>query len=127
MAYCLSGCTRQTASSGETHTFVAGDCLLHEDTSGKGHSHIGRAGSMGIYPPPKLGQLHRRDVPEGLISDMPGVSAMSVLTISRHWMRHVYGYTPEQNCPPSFTGRAMSNTENQSCYAIWSITAAGFQ
>jgi len=30
---------------------------------------------MGIYPPPKLGQLRRRDVPEGLISDMRGVSA----------------------------------------------------
>jgi hypothetical protein len=38
MAISLSGCTRVTASSGETHTFVAGDCLLHEDTSGKGHS-----------------------------------------------------------------------------------------
>ena len=38
MAFCLSGCTRQTASSGESHTFVAGDCLLHDDTSGKGHS-----------------------------------------------------------------------------------------
>ena len=30
---------------------------------------------MGIYQPPKLGQLRRRDVPEGLISDMRGVSA----------------------------------------------------
>src|SRR5215471_12209096 len=30
---------------------------------------------MGIYPPPKLGRLRRRDVPEGLISDMRGVSA----------------------------------------------------
>jgi hypothetical protein len=38
MAFCLSGCTRATASSGESHTFVAGDCLLHDDTSGKGHS-----------------------------------------------------------------------------------------
>jgi hypothetical protein len=38
MAFSLSGCTRVTASSGETHTFVAGDCLLHDDTSGKGHS-----------------------------------------------------------------------------------------
>jgi len=38
MAFSLSGCTRVTASSGESHTFVAGDCLLHEDTSGKGHS-----------------------------------------------------------------------------------------
>ena len=38
MAFCLSGCTRVTASSGESHTFVAGDCLLHDDTSGKGHS-----------------------------------------------------------------------------------------
>ena len=37
MTFCLSGCTRQTASSGESHTFVAGDCLLHDDTSGKGH------------------------------------------------------------------------------------------
>jgi hypothetical protein len=37
MAFCLSGCTRATASSGESHTFVAGDCLLHDDTSG-GHS-----------------------------------------------------------------------------------------
>ena len=38
MAFSLSGCTRVTASSGETHLFVAGDCLLHDDTSGKGHS-----------------------------------------------------------------------------------------
>jgi hypothetical protein len=38
MAFCLSGRTRVTASSGESHTFVAGDCLLHDDTSGKGHS-----------------------------------------------------------------------------------------
>ena len=38
MAFSLSGCTRVTASSGESHIFVAGDCLLHEDTSGKGHS-----------------------------------------------------------------------------------------
>ena len=38
MAFSLSGCTRVTASSGESHTFVAGDCLLHDDTSGKGHS-----------------------------------------------------------------------------------------
>jgi hypothetical protein len=38
MAFSLSGCTRRTASSGESHTFVAGDCLLHDDTSGKGHS-----------------------------------------------------------------------------------------
>ena len=38
MAFSLSGCTRVTASSGEAHTFVAGDCLLHDDTSGKGHS-----------------------------------------------------------------------------------------
>jgi len=36
MAFCLSGCTRVTASSGESHTFVAGDCLLRDDTSGKG-------------------------------------------------------------------------------------------
>jgi hypothetical protein len=26
-----------TASSGEARTFAAGDCLLMEDTSGKGH------------------------------------------------------------------------------------------
>jgi hypothetical protein len=38
MAFSLSGCTRVTASSGESHTFVAGDCLLHDDTCGKGHS-----------------------------------------------------------------------------------------
>ncbi len=38
MAFSLSGCTRVTASSGESHTFVAGDCLLHDDISGKGHS-----------------------------------------------------------------------------------------
>jgi hypothetical protein len=38
MAFSLSGCTRVTASSGESHTFIAGDCLLHDDTSGKGHS-----------------------------------------------------------------------------------------
>src|SRR5215471_11344091 len=38
MAFSLSGCTRVTASSGESHTFVAGDCLLLDDTSGKGHS-----------------------------------------------------------------------------------------
>jgi hypothetical protein len=38
MAFSLSGCTRVTASSGESRTFVAGDCLLHDDTSGKGHS-----------------------------------------------------------------------------------------
>jgi hypothetical protein len=37
MAFCLSGCARVTASSGESQTFVAGDCLLHEDTSGTGH------------------------------------------------------------------------------------------
>ena len=52
MAFSLSGCTRVTASSGESHTFVAGDCLLHDDTTGKG-SHIGRACAMGIYPPLK--------------------------------------------------------------------------
>ena len=65
MAFSLSGCTRVTASSGESHTFVAGDCLLHDDTSGKGHSTeviSDRACSMGIYPPPKLGHLRRRDV-----------------------------------------------------------------
>ncbi len=38
MAFSLSGRTRVTASSGESQIFVAGDCLLHEDTSGKGHS-----------------------------------------------------------------------------------------
>ena len=38
MAFCLSGRTRVTASSGESQTFVAGDCLLHDDTTGKGHS-----------------------------------------------------------------------------------------
>jgi len=38
MAFCLSGCTHVTAISGESHTFVAGDCLLHDDTFGKGHS-----------------------------------------------------------------------------------------
>jgi hypothetical protein len=38
MAFSLSGCTRVTVSSGESRTFVAGDCLLHDDTSGKGHS-----------------------------------------------------------------------------------------
>jgi hypothetical protein len=37
MAFSLSGCTRVAASSGESHTFVAGDCLLHDDTFGKGH------------------------------------------------------------------------------------------
>ena len=38
MAFSLSGCTRVTASSGESHTFVAGDRLLHDDTTGRGHS-----------------------------------------------------------------------------------------
>ena len=38
MAFSLSGCTRVTASSGELYTFVSGDRLLHDDTSGKGHS-----------------------------------------------------------------------------------------
>jgi hypothetical protein len=38
MAFSLSGRTRVTTSSGESRTFVAGDCLLHDDTSGKGHS-----------------------------------------------------------------------------------------
>jgi hypothetical protein len=36
MAFSLSGCTRVTASSGESHTFVAGDCLLHHDTLARG-------------------------------------------------------------------------------------------
>ncbi|SRR5216684_8947593 len=38
MAFSLSGCTRVTTSSGESHEFVAGDGVLLEDTSGKGHS-----------------------------------------------------------------------------------------
>jgi hypothetical protein len=37
MMFCLAGTFRVTASSGETRSFVAGDCLLMEDTSGKGH------------------------------------------------------------------------------------------
>jgi hypothetical protein len=35
--FCLAGRFRVTASSGETRSFAAGDCLLMEDTSGKGH------------------------------------------------------------------------------------------
>src|SRR5215475_15658129 len=54
MAFSLSGCTRVTASSGESHTFVAGDCS---------------ACSMGIYPPLKLGHLSRRDVRFGSKAD----------------------------------------------------------
>jgi hypothetical protein len=34
----MSHSITSSASSGESHTFVAGDCLLHDDTSGKGHS-----------------------------------------------------------------------------------------
>jgi Cupin domain len=37
MLFCLAGEIRVTASSGETRSFAAGDCLLMEDTSGKGH------------------------------------------------------------------------------------------
>jgi uncharacterized cupin superfamily protein len=37
MAFCLSGSFRMTASSGETRLIQAGDCVLMEDTSGKGH------------------------------------------------------------------------------------------
>jgi hypothetical protein len=37
MMFCLAGEFRVTASSGETRSFAAGDCLLMEDTSGKGH------------------------------------------------------------------------------------------
>ena len=33
----FAGRFRVTASSGETRSIVAGDCLLMEDTSGKGH------------------------------------------------------------------------------------------
>jgi hypothetical protein len=35
--FCLAGTFSVTASSGETRSFAAGDCLLMEDTSGKGH------------------------------------------------------------------------------------------
>jgi hypothetical protein len=37
MLFCLAGRFRVTASSGEARTFAGGDCLLMEDTSGKGH------------------------------------------------------------------------------------------
>lgn len=37
MAISLSGRTRITTSSGESHIFVAGDAVLLEDTVGKGH------------------------------------------------------------------------------------------
>jgi quercetin dioxygenase-like cupin family protein len=37
MAFCLSGSFRMTTSSGETRLIQAGDCVLMEDTSGKGH------------------------------------------------------------------------------------------
>jgi Cupin domain len=37
MLFCLAGTFSVTASSGETRSFAAGDCLLMEDTSGKGH------------------------------------------------------------------------------------------
>jgi hypothetical protein len=37
MMFCLAGEFRVTTSSGETRSFAAGDCLLMDDTSGKGH------------------------------------------------------------------------------------------
>jgi quercetin dioxygenase-like cupin family protein len=37
MMFCLAGTFRVTTSSGETRSFAAGDCLLMEDTWGKGH------------------------------------------------------------------------------------------
>src|ERR1700730_2390446 len=37
MIFCLTGKFRATAGSGDTRSFAAGDCLLMEDTSGKGH------------------------------------------------------------------------------------------
>jgi hypothetical protein len=37
MLFCLSGSFRVTSSLSETRTFTAGDILLMEDTSGKGH------------------------------------------------------------------------------------------
>src|ERR1700704_5268926 len=37
MMFCLAGEFRVTASSRETRSFEAGDCLLMEDTSGEGH------------------------------------------------------------------------------------------
>lgn len=37
MYFCLSGRVRVTVSSGETRTFGAGDGVLLEDTTGKGH------------------------------------------------------------------------------------------
>jgi quercetin dioxygenase-like cupin family protein len=37
MLFCLAGRLSVTARSGETRSFAAGDCLLMEDTSGKGH------------------------------------------------------------------------------------------
>jgi uncharacterized cupin superfamily protein len=37
MMFCLAGEFRVTPSSRETRSFAAGDCLLMEDTSGKGH------------------------------------------------------------------------------------------
>ena len=37
MMFCLAGEFRVRASSGDTRSFAAGDCLLMEDTSGKGH------------------------------------------------------------------------------------------
>jgi hypothetical protein len=37
MMFCLAGEFRVTTSSGEKRSFAAGDCLLMEDTSGKGH------------------------------------------------------------------------------------------
>jgi quercetin dioxygenase-like cupin family protein len=38
MTFCLSGSFRMTASSGETRLIEAGDCVLMEDTIGKGHA-----------------------------------------------------------------------------------------
>jgi uncharacterized cupin superfamily protein len=35
--FCLAGTVRITASSGEMRSFAAGDCVLMEDTTGKGH------------------------------------------------------------------------------------------
>ena len=37
MLYCLSGSFMVTASDGDARSFQAGDALLLEDTSGKGH------------------------------------------------------------------------------------------
>ena len=37
MMFCLAGEFRVTTSSGQKRSFAAGDCLLMEDTFGKGH------------------------------------------------------------------------------------------